>query len=114
MRHIQRRGSSRKGSMPAADIAKFPITTASTDKESGFSYSSNPSSSGFLTEQKLVKVSVEMMAYPLAYALIWAAPTIIMIYAACTTYKVTPLILTGVMKVGAVIQGFVDAGVYGM
>lgn len=53
-----------------------------------------------------------MLLYPLAYAVIWSLPTAIRIYQA-TQGTSAPFALQTIDKASIVIQGFVDAVIYG-
>jgi len=61
----------------------------------------------------LKKISYQMMTYPLAYLLIWSIPTSIRIYQAVTS-KPAPFGIATVDKACIVIQGLVDAIIYGL
>ncbi|KAF3942021.1 hypothetical protein ABW19_dt0200045 [Dactylella cylindrospora] len=65
-----------------------------------------------LNADQLKRIAKKMMVYPLAYAIIWSCPTAIRIYQS-TTGSRAPLWITIVDKSCIVIQGFVDAIVYG-
>ncbi|CCF39673.1 hypothetical protein CH063_10441 [Colletotrichum higginsianum] len=54
-----------------------------------------------------------MLLYPLAYAIIWSLPTAIRIYQA-TENKPAAFVLQTIDKASIVIQGFVDAVIYGV
>lgn len=54
-----------------------------------------------------------MLLYPLAYAIIWSLPTAIRIYQA-TENKSAAFELQTVDKASIVVQGFVDAVIYGV
>lgn len=54
-----------------------------------------------------------MLLYPLAYAIIWSLPTAIRIYQA-TENKPAAFALQTIDKASIVIQGFVDAVIYGV
>ncbi|KAF3919299.1 hypothetical protein ABW21_db0200708 [Orbilia brochopaga] len=66
-----------------------------------------------LSATQLKKIAKKMMVYPLAYAIIWACPTAIRIYQGATGSR-APLWITIVDKSCIVIQGLVDALVYGL
>ncbi|KAK1980055.1 hypothetical protein LZ30DRAFT_796533 [Colletotrichum cereale] len=63
--------------------------------------------------RRLKRVARLMLLYPLAYAIIWSLPTAIRIYQA-TKNKRAPFALQTADKVAVVIQGFVDAVIYGV
>ncbi|KAF3203201.1 hypothetical protein TWF679_010511 [Orbilia oligospora] len=65
-----------------------------------------------LNAAQLKRIAKKMMVYPVAYAIIWACPTAIRIYQG-TTGSRAPLWITIVDKSCIVIQGLVDAVVYG-
>ncbi|KAK6511448.1 hypothetical protein TWF481_000364 [Arthrobotrys musiformis] len=66
-----------------------------------------------LNADQLKRIAKKMMVYPLAYAIIWACPTAIRIYQG-TTGSRAPLWITIVDKSCIVIQGLIDAIVYGL
>ncbi|KAF3181331.1 hypothetical protein EYR41_005010 [Orbilia oligospora] len=66
-----------------------------------------------LNAAQLKRIAKKMMVYPVAYAIIWACPTAIRIYQG-TTGSRAPLWITIVDKSCIVIQGLVDAVVYGL
>ncbi|KAF3106468.1 hypothetical protein TWF569_002640 [Orbilia oligospora] len=66
-----------------------------------------------LNAAQLKRIAKKMMVYPVAYAVIWACPTAIRIYQG-TTGSRAPLWITIVDKSCIVIQGLVDAVVYGL
>ncbi|KAJ6262445.1 hypothetical protein Dda_3253 [Drechslerella dactyloides] len=66
-----------------------------------------------LTATQLKKIAKKMMVYPLAYAIIWACPTAIRIYQGVTGAR-APLWITVIDKSCIVVQGLVDAFVYGL
>ncbi|KAK6510817.1 hypothetical protein TWF506_009912 [Arthrobotrys conoides] len=66
-----------------------------------------------LNAAQLKRIAKKMMVYPLAYAIIWACPTAIRIYQG-TTGSRAPLWITIVDKSCIVIQGLIDAIVYGL
>ncbi|KAF9870043.1 hypothetical protein CkaCkLH20_12523 [Colletotrichum karsti] len=61
----------------------------------------------------IVQIARLMLLYPLAYAIIWSLPTAIRIYNA-TEKKPAPFALQTLDKASIVIQGFVDAVIYGV
>ncbi|KZL82163.1 g-protein coupled receptor 1 [Colletotrichum incanum] len=62
--------------------------------------------------RRLKRVARLMLLYPLAYAIIWSLPTAIRIYQA-TEDKPAAFTLQTIDKASIVIQGFVDAIIYG-
>lgn len=54
-----------------------------------------------------------MLLYPLAYAVIWSLPTAIRIYNS-TTEAAAPFALQTIDKASIVVQGLVDAVIYGL
>jgi len=64
------------------------------------------------TTRKLKKLARLMLMYPIAYMLIWALPTSIRIYQAATG-RPAPFALQTVDKACIVVQGLVDAIIYG-
>ncbi|OLN95939.1 G-protein coupled receptor 1-like protein 2 [Colletotrichum chlorophyti] len=67
-----------------------------------------------VTIQRLKKVIARLMLlYPLVYAVIWSLPTAIRIYQA-TKDKPAPFALQTIDKASIVIQGLVDAVIYGV
>ncbi|KAK6529686.1 hypothetical protein TWF281_008849 [Arthrobotrys megalospora] len=66
-----------------------------------------------LNANQLKRIAKKMMVYPLAYAIIWACPTAIRIYQGTTGTR-APLWITIVDKSCIVVQGLVDAVVYGL
>ncbi|KAF3171765.1 hypothetical protein TWF788_009669 [Orbilia oligospora] len=65
-----------------------------------------------MADTSVILIAKKMMVYPVAYAIIWACPTAIRIYQG-TTGSRAPLWITIVDKSCIVIQGLVDAVVYG-
>ncbi|KAK2013963.1 hypothetical protein LZ32DRAFT_603907 [Colletotrichum eremochloae] len=65
-----------------------------------------------LSVRRLKRIARLMLLYPLAYAMIWSLPTAIRIYQA-TEDKPAAFALQTVDKATIVIQGFVDAIIYG-
>ncbi|EFQ28779.1 uncharacterized protein GLRG_03923 [Colletotrichum graminicola M1.001] len=63
--------------------------------------------------RRLKRVARLMLLYPLAYAIIWSLPTAIRVYQA-TEDKPAAFALQTVDKAAVVIQGFVDALIYGV
>ncbi|KAB5581052.1 hypothetical protein GE09DRAFT_461083 [Coniochaeta sp. 2T2.1] len=63
--------------------------------------------------RKMKKLARLMLMYPLAYILIWTLPTAIRIYQA-TKGKSAPFVLETIDKSCIVIQGFIDAVIYGL
>ncbi|KAK6212908.1 hypothetical protein QIS74_08910 [Colletotrichum tabaci] len=63
--------------------------------------------------RRLKRVARLMLMYPLAYAIIWSLPTAIRIYQA-TENKPAAFALQTIDKASIVIQGFVDAVIYGV
>ncbi|KAH8902631.1 hypothetical protein BR93DRAFT_227053 [Coniochaeta sp. PMI_546] len=94
---------------------------SSNDEESSADRSNNrASSSGRYTRgavppnsRKLKKLARLMIMYPIAYMLIWTLPTCVRIYQA-RTGKAAPFALQTVDKACIVLQGVVDAIIYGV
>ncbi|KAF6843529.1 G-protein coupled receptor 1 [Colletotrichum musicola] len=63
--------------------------------------------------RRLKRIARLMLLYPLAYAVIWSLPTAIRIYQA-TEKESAAFALQTVDKASVVIQGFVDAVIYGI
>ncbi|KAK1999011.1 hypothetical protein LX36DRAFT_575136 [Colletotrichum falcatum] len=63
--------------------------------------------------RRLKRVARLMLLYPLAYAIIWSLPTAIRVYQA-TEDKPAAFALQTIDKTAIVIQGFVDAVIYGV
>ncbi|KAK3390066.1 G protein-coupled glucose receptor regulating Gpa2-domain-containing protein [Podospora didyma] len=78
---------------------------------SGYAQGQTPTRSPRHT-RKLKRLARMMLLYPLAYALIWSLPTTIRIYQA-TSKRSAPWQLQTVDKACVVLQGFVDAMIYG-
>ncbi|KAK6529033.1 hypothetical protein TWF694_004253 [Orbilia ellipsospora] len=66
-----------------------------------------------LNVAQLKRIAKKMMVYPVAYAIIWACPTAIRIYQGVTGER-APLWVTIIDKSCIVVQGLVDAVVYGL
>ncbi|KAF3924717.1 hypothetical protein AA313_de0207808 [Arthrobotrys entomopaga] len=66
-----------------------------------------------LNVAQLKRIAKKMMVYPVAYAIIWACPTAIRIYQGVTGLR-APLWVTVIDKSCIVVQGLVDAVVYGL
>ncbi|EPS35428.1 hypothetical protein H072_11174 [Dactylellina haptotyla CBS 200.50] len=66
-----------------------------------------------LNADQLKRIAKKMMVYPLAYAIIWACPTSIRIYQGVTGLR-APLWVTILDKSCIVVQGLIDAIVYGL
>ncbi|KXH36305.1 hypothetical protein CSAL01_02675 [Colletotrichum salicis] len=62
---------------------------------------------------RLKRIARLLLLYPLAYAVIWSLPTAIRIYQA-TTNKSAPFALQNIDQACIVVQGLVDAVIYGM
>ncbi|KAK2778247.1 G-protein coupled receptor 1 [Colletotrichum kahawae] len=65
------------------------------------------------TLRRLRKIARLMLLYPLAYAIIWSLPTAIRIYNS-TTHDAAPFALQTIDKASIVVQGLVDAVIYGL
>ncbi|KAF4477473.1 G-protein coupled receptor 1 [Colletotrichum fructicola Nara gc5] len=65
------------------------------------------------TLRRLRKIARLMLLYPLAYAVIWSLPTAIRIYNS-TTEAAAPFALQTIDKASIVVQGLVDAVIYGL
>ncbi|KAK2038943.1 hypothetical protein LZ31DRAFT_607624 [Colletotrichum somersetense] len=63
--------------------------------------------------RRLKRVARLMLLYPLAYAIIWSLPTAVRVYQA-TENRPAAFALQTVDKAAVVIQGFVDAVIYGV
>ncbi|KAK1688305.1 hypothetical protein BDP55DRAFT_606715 [Colletotrichum godetiae] len=63
--------------------------------------------------RRLKRIARLLLLYPLAYAVIWSLPTAIRIYQA-TTNKSAPFALQNIDQACIVVQGLVDAVIYGM
>ncbi|KAK6506002.1 hypothetical protein TWF506_010928 [Arthrobotrys conoides] len=65
-------------------------------------------------QQKQVrKIAIQMISYPLAYAVLWAIPTIVMIIQVARGGEGVSIHVEGLAKMLLVFNGFVDAHVYG-
>ncbi|EXF84333.1 hypothetical protein CFIO01_08817 [Colletotrichum fioriniae PJ7] len=63
--------------------------------------------------RRLKRVARQLLLYPLAYAIVWTIPTAIRIYQASTN-KPAPFALQNIDQACIVVQGLVDAVIYGM
>ncbi|KAK6332113.1 hypothetical protein TWF718_002647 [Orbilia javanica] len=65
-------------------------------------------------QQKQVrKIAIQMISYPLAYAILWTIPTIVMIIQVARGGEGVSIHVEGLAKMLLVFNGFVDAHVYG-
>ncbi|KAK6497437.1 hypothetical protein TWF481_011846 [Arthrobotrys musiformis] len=65
-------------------------------------------------QQKQVrKIAIQMISYPLAYAVLWTVPTVVMIVQVVRGGEGVSIHVEGLAKMLLVFNGFVDAHVYG-
>ncbi|KAF3927007.1 hypothetical protein ABW20_dc0110369 [Dactylellina cionopaga] len=64
-------------------------------------------------QKQIRKIAIQLISYPLAYAVLWSIPTIIMIIQVVKGRGGVSIHVEGLAKMMLVFNGFVDAHVYG-
>ncbi|KAK6346367.1 hypothetical protein TWF730_010693 [Orbilia blumenaviensis] len=102
--------SSRSGS-----ATEFPQTMTVHDPAvAGQIHSATERAHEEAEQQKQVrKIAIQMISYPLAYAVLWTIPTIVMIIQVARGGEGVSIHVEGLAKMLLVFNGFVDAHVYG-